>query len=162
MSQIPGRIPTLFSIHNLYSRTFILSFDPSASEVADKATKFIFNVLSLRKWTDCFERSGFRTLKTEDNDAATISHHYDICNDFYSLFLYPLMVYSFAIFDDHHGVDSLEAAQRNKVEVLYRKMESELDRKQPKSSISKSGSKLEGTSNSEAEKGRILEILIYF
>ncbi len=101
--------------------------DGPSQSVLVKASKFVVNVASWRKWSDWVDRSGWRTLKTEGDDAATISHHYDIGNDFYSLFLDPLMVYSCAIWDEWHGVDTLEAAQRNKVEVLFNKMESQLE-----------------------------------
>jgi len=49
-----------------------------------------------------------------------ISHHYDLGNDFYSLWLDETMTYSSAFFDA--GQQSLEAAQRRKYECLVDQM----------------------------------------
>jgi cyclopropane-fatty-acyl-phospholipid synthase len=48
-----------------------------------------------------------------------ISHHYDVENDFYALWLDPSMTYSCALWDGDHD-DSLEAAQRRKLDYLLR------------------------------------------
>ena len=53
-------------------------------------------------------------------DAAAVSHHYDLGNDFYRLVLGPSMVYSCAVWDDP-GV-GLEAAQEAKVDLICRKL----------------------------------------
>lgn len=53
-------------------------------------------------------------------DAAAISHHYDVSNDFYSLILGPSMTYSCARFAEP-GVD-LEQAQASKHEHICRKL----------------------------------------
>ncbi len=50
-----------------------------------------------------------------------ISHHYDLGNDFYALWLDETMTYSSALFD--RGRQSLEAAQRRKYESLVDQME---------------------------------------
>ncbi len=54
-------------------------------------------------------------------DRAAISHHYDVSNDFYRLFLGPSLTYSCAVF----GADdmSLEDAQASKYELVSRKLE---------------------------------------
>ncbi|BAS09367.1 probable fatty acid methyltransferase [Arthrobacter sp. Hiyo4] len=42
-------------------------------------------------------------LHTRQRDAAAISHHYDVGNDFYALVLGPSMVYSCAVWADGPG-----------------------------------------------------------
>jgi cyclopropane-fatty-acyl-phospholipid synthase len=68
-------------------------------------------------------------LHTKHRDAAAISHHYDVGNDFYRLVLGPSMTYSCARFvaadDGTGGVDptvSLEDAQRAKHDLICRKL----------------------------------------
>ena len=61
---------------------------------------------------------GRRHSKGRDADA--ISHHYDVGNDFYRLFLGPSLTYSCARFTDEHM--SLEAAQEAKHELITRKL----------------------------------------
>ncbi|WP_442110994.1 C17 cyclopropane fatty acid synthase CfaB [Pseudomonas sp. NUPR-001] len=53
-------------------------------------------------------------------DAAAISYHYDLSNDFYQLWLDRDMVYSCAYFKTEQ--DTLEQAQQNKFEHLCRKL----------------------------------------
>ncbi|CAH0271947.1 putative fatty acid methyltransferase Rv3720 [Arthrobacter sp. Bi83] len=64
------------------------------------------------------EKHGHRHSKKRD--AAAISHHYDVGNDFYRLVLGPSMVYSCAVFDSE-GI-SLEAAQQAKLDLVCRKL----------------------------------------
>ncbi|TCJ97475.1 SAM-dependent methyltransferase [Nocardia alba] len=60
-------------------------------------------------------------LHTKRRDAAAISHHYDVSNDFYRLVLGRSMTYSCARFvPDDDG--SLEAAQRAKHDLICRKL----------------------------------------
>ncbi len=54
-------------------------------------------------------------------DRRAISHHYDTGNDFFQLFLDPLMVYSCAHFLDPD--EPLEDAQRRKLDMICRKLE---------------------------------------
>lgn len=54
------------------------------------------------------------------SDRAAISHHYDVSNDFYKLFLDERMVYSCAYF--HEADDSLDQAQANKLDHICRKL----------------------------------------
>ncbi|MEV6773499.1 cyclopropane-fatty-acyl-phospholipid synthase family protein [Nocardia sp. NPDC051030] len=69
-------------------------------------------------------------LHTKSRDAAAISHHYDVGNEFYRLVLGPSMTYSCARFvgaDDngHQGANasvSLEDAQREKHDLICRKL----------------------------------------
>ena len=57
---------------------------------------------------------------SKHRDAGAISHHYDVGNDFYRLFLGPSMTYSCARFTDDHA--SLEDAQAAKHELISRKL----------------------------------------
>ena len=59
-------------------------------------------------------------LHTRRRDAAAISHHYDISNDFYRLVLGSSLTYSCAVFAD--SSDTLEEAQANKYELISRKL----------------------------------------
>jgi cyclopropane-fatty-acyl-phospholipid synthase len=53
-------------------------------------------------------------------DARAIAHHYDVSNDFYALFLDPLMVYTCAYYRDPDG--KLEQAQQDKLDLVCRKL----------------------------------------
>lgn len=57
---------------------------------------------------------------TRARDAAAISYHYDVSNDFYRLFLGPSMTYSCAVFPNHDA--TLEAAQAEKYDLICRKL----------------------------------------
>jgi len=59
--------------------------------------------------------------RSKEADAKAISHHYDVSNEFYALFLDPLMVYTCAYYRDPDG--KLEQAQRDKLELVCRKLE---------------------------------------
>jgi cyclopropane-fatty-acyl-phospholipid synthase len=54
-------------------------------------------------------------------DSAAISHHYDVSNAFYRLFLGPSMTYSCAVWED--GTATLEDAQAAKHELICRKLD---------------------------------------
>jgi len=58
---------------------------------------------------------------TKRGSRRNISYHYDLGNDFYSLWLDPSMTYSSGLFDEHHT--TLELAQSNK----YRRLAESLD-----------------------------------
>ncbi|WP_395402205.1 class I SAM-dependent methyltransferase [Arthrobacter sp. UC242_113] len=64
------------------------------------------------------EKHGRRHSKKRD--AAAISHHYDVGNDFYRLVLGPSMVYSCAVWSDES--ESLEEAQEEKLDLVCRKL----------------------------------------
>jgi len=53
-------------------------------------------------------------------DAEAIGYHYDVSNDFYALWLDREMVYSCAYF--HHGNETLEEAQAQKLDHICRKL----------------------------------------
>ncbi|MFI2189674.1 class I SAM-dependent methyltransferase [Streptomyces sioyaensis] len=62
-------------------------------------------------------------LHTLRRDKEAISHHYDVGNDFYALVLGPSMVYSCAYWGTAgEGVDTLEDAQRAKLDLICRKL----------------------------------------
>lgn len=63
-------------------------------------------------------RAGGRHTRTRD--AAAISHHYDVGNDFYALVLGPSMVYSCAVWQDEDA--GLEPAQDAKLDLVCRKL----------------------------------------
>jgi len=62
--------------------------------------------------------SGHRHSK--ERDAKAVRHHYDVSNEFFSLFLDDSMTYSCAIFS--HGAETLEEAQEAKLEMVARKL----------------------------------------
>lgn len=61
-------------------------------------------------------------MKTQarERDAQAVAHHYDVSNDFYALFLDPLMVYTCAYYRDPDG--TLEQAQADKLDLVCRKL----------------------------------------
>jgi cyclopropane-fatty-acyl-phospholipid synthase len=59
-------------------------------------------------------------LHSRGRDAAAISHHYDVSNDFYRLVLGSAMTYSCAVFRD--PADDLADAQERKHELVSRKL----------------------------------------
>lgn len=56
-------------------------------------------------------------------DRAAISHHYDLSNEFYGLILGAEMAYSCAVWDVGEPDGTLEDAQRNKLDLVCRKLE---------------------------------------
>jgi cyclopropane-fatty-acyl-phospholipid synthase len=57
---------------------------------------------------------------SKERDAKAVRHHYDVSNEFFSLFLDDSMTYSCAIFS--RGAETLEAAQEEKLEMVCRKL----------------------------------------
>jgi cyclopropane-fatty-acyl-phospholipid synthase len=57
---------------------------------------------------------------TRARDAAAISHHYDVGNEFYEIVLGPTMTYSCAYFSAPD--EPLDDAQRDKIELICRKL----------------------------------------
>jgi cyclopropane-fatty-acyl-phospholipid synthase len=57
---------------------------------------------------------------SKGRDAAAISHHYDVGNDFYALVLGPSMVYSCAVWESDEA--GLDAAQAAKLDLVCRKL----------------------------------------
>jgi cyclopropane-fatty-acyl-phospholipid synthase len=59
-------------------------------------------------------------VHTEARDAAAVRYHYDVGNEFFSLFLDESMTYSCAIFS--RGAQTLEEAQRTKLDLIATKL----------------------------------------
>jgi cyclopropane-fatty-acyl-phospholipid synthase len=57
---------------------------------------------------------------SKERDAEAVRHHYDVSNEFFSLFLDESMTYSCAIFS--HGAETLEQAQEEKLETVALKL----------------------------------------
>jgi cyclopropane-fatty-acyl-phospholipid synthase len=55
-----------------------------------------------------------------ERDARAVRHHYDVSNDFFGLFLDESMTYSCAVFS--RGASTLEEAQREKLDLVCRKL----------------------------------------
>jgi cyclopropane-fatty-acyl-phospholipid synthase len=64
-----------------------------------------------------------RRRHTKGRDAEAVRHHYDVSNEFFALFLDRTMTYSCALFEE--GTETLEDAQRAKLELICRKLELE-------------------------------------
>jgi len=62
-------------------------------------------------------------LHSIERDAAAVRYHYDVGNEFFSLFLDESMTYSCAIFS--RGAESLEEAQRVKLDLVASKLKLE-------------------------------------
>jgi cyclopropane-fatty-acyl-phospholipid synthase len=60
------------------------------------------------------------SARDKERDARAIAHHYDVSNDFYALFLDPLMVYTCAYYREPDG--KLEQAQADKLDLVCRKL----------------------------------------
>jgi cyclopropane-fatty-acyl-phospholipid synthase len=62
-------------------------------------------------------------LHSRDRDAESVSHHYDVGNDFYRLILGPSMVYSCAYWTQEPGPGyNLDDAQRDKCDLVCTKL----------------------------------------
>jgi cyclopropane-fatty-acyl-phospholipid synthase len=61
-----------------------------------------------------------RRLHTKGRDSEAVRHHYDVSNEFFALFLDQTMTYSCALFEE--GTETLEEAQRAKLELICRKL----------------------------------------
>lgn len=59
-------------------------------------------------------------LHSRSRDRQAVTHHYDVSNRFYEMVLGPSMTYSCAVF--RSSDDSLEVAQRRKVDLVARKL----------------------------------------
>ncbi len=61
-------------------------------------------------------------LHSKLRDRSSIAHHYDFSNDFYALLLDPSMAYSCAYFTTDDPTYSVAAAQRDKLDLVCRKL----------------------------------------
>jgi cyclopropane-fatty-acyl-phospholipid synthase len=57
---------------------------------------------------------------SKERDARAVRHHYDVSNEFFSLFLDDSMTYSCAVF--RNGAQTLEEAQEEKLDMVCRKL----------------------------------------
>jgi len=89
----------------LFYMGFSINFDKNRLSFLEKLRFFIISLLN---------RDTLRRVPKN------ISHHYDLGNEFYSLFLDKTMTYSCAYFNKEN--DSLEQAQLNKYEHISRKL----------------------------------------
>ena len=74
----------------------------------------------LEKYLPLLARKPGKPVGSKQKEAANIEHHYDLGNDFYRLWLDRSMTYSCAYFKKR--TDSLEQAQRQKVDHILRKL----------------------------------------
>jgi len=66
---------------------------------------------------------GLRRRHSRSSDAAAVSHHYDVGNDFYRVVLGPTLVYSCAYWrEGATPPDGLDDAQTDKLELVCRKL----------------------------------------
>ncbi len=64
-----------------------------------------------------------RSRHSRRRDAEAVRHHYDVSNEFFALFLDETMTYSCGLWEE--GVETLEDAQRAKLDLICRKIELE-------------------------------------
>ena len=79
------------------------------------------NRIELAPWAAWLARRVSRRSDSKSRQVANVQHHYDLGNDFYRLWLDDSMTYSCAYFQ--RPTDSLEQAQRQKVEHILRKLD---------------------------------------
>lgn len=62
-------------------------------------------------------------LTTAEEDKKNIAHHYDVGNDFYKTFLIDsFFAYTCAIWNQSSEIESLEVAQKRKIDIIIRKL----------------------------------------
>jgi cyclopropane-fatty-acyl-phospholipid synthase len=99
-------------------------WQPPALEGADKARLMLGAVRAAgltrppRRPAAELRPSGRR--HSRERDAEAVRHHYDVSNEFFSLFLDESMTYSCAIFS--RSAETLEQAQEEKLETVARKL----------------------------------------
>ena len=81
-------------------------------------------------WTDIFARKAAQTAhwlsrNTKANSRKNIHAHYDLGNDFFSLFLDPTMMYSSAMYPSSDM--TLEDAQQHRLDEICRSLELSID-----------------------------------
>jgi len=94
-----------------------IELDSSLEDILEFAE---LNPLNLEIGNQLGKLKGLNKNK-KTKQAKFIAHHYDVGNDFYKLWLDPSMSYSCAYF--HSPKDSLETAQRQKIEHILRKLQ---------------------------------------
>jgi len=97
--EIEGRAADMIQIGNALSET--TGKPPRSSRIANAALRLV-------------------SPHTREKDAEAIRYHYDVSNEFYSLFLDPAMVYSCAYFEN--GDEDLATAQQKKIDHILTKI----------------------------------------
>lgn len=92
----------------------------AAQMIGDDPTRSEKVALPLRWWGKLARRSRSRSRHEKQADAQQVQFHYDVCDDFYALWLDPKRVYSCAYFRDA-GM-SLSQAQEAKLDHICRKL----------------------------------------
>jgi cyclopropane-fatty-acyl-phospholipid synthase len=99
-------------------------WQPPALEAGDKARLLLAAVraagLNRPPRRPAAELRPSGTRHSKERDAEAVRHHYDVSNEFFSLFLDDSMTYSCAVFS--RGAETLEAAQEEKLEMVARKL----------------------------------------
>jgi cyclopropane-fatty-acyl-phospholipid synthase len=99
-------------------------WQPPSLEGADKARLLLGAVraagLTLPPKRPAAELRPSGRRHSKERDAEAVRHHYDVSNEFFSLFLDDSMTYSCAIFS--RGAETLEQAQEEKLEMVCRKL----------------------------------------
>jgi cyclopropane-fatty-acyl-phospholipid synthase len=103
---------------------FYLSVPPLSKVFSMENVKSLYQLLGpegLRPLPPpSIEASPRGVLHSRSRDAQAVTHHYDVSNRFYEMFLGPSMTYSCAVFRTPE--DTLEIAQRRKVDLVARKL----------------------------------------
>ena len=108
---VEGDLESLFSL-----KTYLLNLDLSLLI----KVYLLIQALRLPVKSSGSVKKRFAKLSSHRNSSSSIEQHYDVGNDFYSLWLDPDMVYSCAYFRDEQ--QSLTTAQREKLDYLCRKL----------------------------------------
>jgi cyclopropane-fatty-acyl-phospholipid synthase len=100
-------------------------WQPPALEGGDKARLLLGAVraagLTLPPKRPAAELRPSGRRHSKERDAEAVRHHYDVSNEFFSLFLDESMTYSCAVFS--RGAETLEQAQEEKLEMVCRKLD---------------------------------------
>lgn len=108
----------LYSVLHLKEQLPSIKLSPSDVLAALRAV----GLSGLRPLAPPPEEARLRGLRhSKARDAAAVSHHYDVSNDFYRLVLGPAMTYSCAVWTSPDG--TLEDAQAAKHELICRKLD---------------------------------------
>ncbi len=121
------RLPDAAAVRYLLSPSLYnlgTAYVEGAIDVSGRATDMIDIVGALaagsRRSSSLLDRLRSST-HTRALDAAAVSYHYDVSNDFYAAWLDPAMVYSCAYFED--GTETLAEAQRKKIDHILKKID---------------------------------------
>lgn len=117
---LDGRADVDGNVETLFNQVDFLQTRQRELTAGERAT-LLFNAMKLPKRPQAEAVTRLRaTSAARVNSQASISHHYDVGNDFYRLFLDPELVYSCGYFHDRE--QTLARAQQNKLDILCRKL----------------------------------------